>query len=318
MDQIAHIDAQFIETRTHYPDLIDALEQGFASDKIQVPLRHHHDFPNPAASQDSTMLLMPAWQPDHRSGVKVVVVSPDNGNHNLPAIQGFYMLFDVATGSPKALVDAKKLTAKRTAAASVLAAKYLAKPSSASLLVVGTGALAPELILAYTSLFDITEVTIWGRDIQKAKRLSDEFASSQYSCSVASDLKEAVSKVDIISCATLSSTPLIDGAWLKAGQHLDLIGAYKPDMREANDRAIEKASVFVDTFEGGLKESGDIVIPMNNGTLTSSDIHADLFGLCRGTHPGRAQDEEITLFKSVGHALEDLVAANYYFDQNSL
>jgi len=317
MDAICHIDAQFIEAHTDFPGLIEALRKGFANKDIIVPLRHHHDFPNPHAERESSMLLMPAWQASNAAGVKVVVVNPENGKQQLPAIQGIYMLFDVKTGSPKALVDAKKLTTKRTASASVLAANYLARPDSSSLLVVGTGALAPELIQAYASQFTLERIIVWGRNSKKAQALIDSLGHLNLDLQVTEELEAAVQKVDIISCATLSKTPLIDGAWLQAGQHLDLIGAYRPDMREANDEAIQRANVFVDTLEGGLKESGEIVIPLNKGILKPEDIHADLFDLCSGKHAGRSTREEITLFKSVGHALEDLIAANYYFQRHS-
>lgn len=314
MDAICHISSQFIEDHTHFPSLIRVLRDGFADQDILVPMRHHHDFPNPQAQRESSMLLMPAWQPKTNAGVKVVVVSPENGQHNLPAIQGVYMLFDVQTGSPKALVDAKKLTTKRTAAASVLAASYLARPNSKSLLMVGTGTLAPDVIRAYSSQFDLQQVLVWGRNKDKAQAVTDSLKGLPVDIQLAEDLEAAAKAVDIISCATLSKTPLIRGQWLKAGQHIDLIGAYRPDMREADDRAIERAEVYVDTMEGGLKESGDIVIPLANGTLDKTQIKTDLFGLCSGHHPGRTTQEEITLFKSVGHALEDLVAANYYFE----
>jgi len=314
MDSIRHIDADFIEQNTHFPSLIDALRAGFAAGDILVPMRHHHDFPNPHAERESSMLLMPAWQPDNAAGVKVVVVSPENGKQDLPAIQGVYMLFDVKSGSPKALVDAKKLTTKRTASASVLAATYLARPKSCSLLIVGTGALAPELIRAYSSVFPLEQILIWGRNPEKAQAVIDSLKDLPIDITVTEDLEAATQAVDIISCATLSKTPLIKGKWLKEGQHLDLIGAYRPDMRETDDEAIERGSVFVDTMEGGLKESGDIVIPLQNGTLKKEDIKSDLFGLCSGSSSGRTSEKEITIFKSVGHALEDLVAANYYFD----
>ena len=314
MDSIRHIDADFIEQNTHFPALIDALRAGFASKDILVPLRHHHDFPNPHVERESSMLLMPAWQPNNSAGVKVVVVSPENGKQDLPAIQGVYMLFDVKSGSPKALVDAKKLTTKRTASASVLAATYLARPTSRSLLVVGTGALAPELIQAYSSVFPLERILIWGRNLDKAQAVIDSLKDFPIDLAIAEDLEAAAKAADIISCATLSKTPLIKGKWLNEGQHLDLIGAYRPDMREADDDAILRGSVFVDTMEGGQKESGDIVIPLQNGTLKKEDIKAELFGLCSETALGRTAEEEITIFKSVGHALEDLVAANYYYD----
>jgi len=130
-------------------------------------------------------------------------------------------------------------------------------------------------------------------------------------------IEEKIAEVDIVSCATLSKTPLVLGKYLKIGQHIDLVGAYKKDMREADDETISKASVYVDTFQGGLKESGDIVAPLQNRTLKEEDIKADLFQLCSNQKTGRITEEEITVFKSVGHALEDLAAANYYYNKYS-
>ena len=126
-------------------------------------------------------------------------------------------------------------------------------------------------------------------------------------------IKEKISDVDIVSCATLSKTPLVFGKYLKEGQHIDLVGAYKIDMREADDEAIKKSNVFLDTYQGGLKESGDIVIPLQNGIIAEKDIRADLFQLCSGKKQGRVNNKEISFFKSVGHALEDLAAASYYY-----
>jgi len=178
---------------------------------------------------------------------------------------------------------------------------------------IGTGALSINLIKAHASIRPIKIVYVWGRTIEKAKAICNTLKKEKFSIEAIETIEEKISEVDIISCATLSKNPLVLGKYLKEGQHIDLVGAYKKDMREADDEVIKKASVFVDTFQGGLKESGDIVIPINNGTLKERDIKADLFQLCSNEKSGRNNDSEITVFKSVGHALEDLVAANYYY-----
>ena len=315
MNWIPQIDADFIDQHHHYPALIDALKKGFGEASIVAPQRHHHDFPNPKASQDTTLLLMPAWQANKSAGVKMVTVSPDNGKYNLPAIQGIYIYLDAKTGEVKALLDAKSLTAKRTAAASALASFYLSNPNATSLLMIGTGALSKELIQAHASVRSIQQAYVWGRNYEKAKQVATELANLNFEITPIKSITERISEVDIISCATLSPTPLVLGKYLKQGQHLDLVGSYRVDTREADDEVIQKSTVFVDTYEGGLKESGDIVIPIQNGILTKEEIPADLFGLCGGKHSGRQSKEEITLFKSVGHALEDLIAADYYYKQ---
>ncbi|OUS14964.1 ornithine cyclodeaminase [Rhodospirillales bacterium 47_12_T64] len=303
-----NITAEQVVQALDYPSLVESLREAFKSN-ITVPMRHHHDMEQPEGRRESTLLLMPAWESGKAVGVKLVTVSPDNGEKNLPAIQGIYILFDGETGTPKALIEAKTLTARRTAAASALAASYLARSNSQKLTMVGTGVLAPSLIQAHASVRPIKEVSIWGRDHDKAVALAHEITASGLPATATSDLEAAVKSADIISCATLSREPLVKGAWLQPGQHLDLVGAYRPDMREADDDAIKYSSVFVDTRSGATKEGGDIVIPLSTGVLKPTRIRADLFELTREQHAGRSSEEEITFFKSVGHALEDLAAA---------
>ena len=315
MDKIEQISAEFIENNTNFNELISEIKHHFSNDEVIVPMRHHHDFPNPNVKADSTLLLMPAWNPSKNAGVKIVTVSPENGQFDLPSIQGTYIYFDAIKGSIKAILEAKSLTVKRTAAASALASSYLSKENSNSLLMIGTGALSTNLIKAHISVRPIKEIFVWGRNFDKAKAICKQLKSEKFTISAIESIEEKISNVDIISCATLSKTPLILGKHLKKGQHIDLVGAYKKDMREANDETISRASVFVDTFQGGLKESGDIVIPLENGTLTKEEIKADLFELCSNKKTGRKSEEEITVFKSVGQALEDLAAANYYYNK---
>ncbi|WP_299376731.1 ornithine cyclodeaminase family protein [uncultured Kiloniella sp.] len=303
-----NITAEQVTQSLDYPSLVEALRDAFQSN-ITVPMRHHHDMEQPNGKRESTLLLMPAWESGKSVGVKLVTVSPENGEKNLPAIQGIYILFDGDTGTPKALIEAKTLTARRTAAASALATSYLARPDSTKLTMVGTGVLAPSLIQAHAAVRPIKDVTIWGRDLKKAEDLAKEINNLGFTAHAEENLEKAVSSADIISSATLSKTPLISGSWLKPGQHIDLVGAYRPDMREADDEAIKRSSIFVDTFAGATKEGGDIVIPLQSGVLSKEDIKADLFDLTQGKHKGRSSVEEITYFKSVGHALEDLAAA---------
>lgn len=319
MKTIYQISDQFIEKNCNFNELIKALQGGFANSEIVVPMRHHHDFSNPEEDKDSTLLLMPAFNPGKDLGVKIVTVSPNNGKYDMPAIQGTYIYLDAHKGNIKAILDAKSLTAKRTAATSALASSYLSRPDSNSMLMIGTGALSINLIKAHASVRPIKQVYIWGRDKKKAQDIVDALKDFPFTCTVVEKIEDKISEVDIISSATLSPTPLVFGKYLKAGQHLDLVGAYKKDTREADDEAILKSSVFLDTYQGGLKESGDILIPLTTGIITKESIKADLFELCSNVKKGRTSDTEITFFKSVGHALEDLVAASYFyqlFDSN--
>lgn len=317
MEKIAQIDNSFINSNTSFKELIRTIKQAFASKNTIVPLRHHHDFPNPKMNTDTTLLLMSAWNPSKDAGVKIVTVSPENSQFDLPSINGTYIYLDATKGTIKAILEAKSLTAKRTAAASALASSYLSRKDASSLLMIGTGALSTNLILAHASVRPIKDVFVWGRDFAKAKSICKELKNERFNISPIKTIEEKISDVAIISCATLSKTPLVLGKNLRAGQHIDLVGAYRKDMRESDDLAIQKASVFVDTFQGGLKESGDIVQPLQSEILKEEDIKADLFELCANEKTGRLSDTEITLFKSVGHALEDLAAATYYYKKFS-
>lgn len=314
---MAHVEADFIESNTDFSELISVLRKGFSSEEIIIPQRHHHDFPNPETGADSSLLLMPAWQPGKESGVKIATVSPENDRYGLPSIQAIYILMNALTGAPKAILEGKSLTVKRTAAASALASFYLSRENASSLLMIGTGALSTNLIRAHASVRPIQKVFVWGRNFEKAQMICDDLKNEDFEIQAICTIEEKMSEVDIVSCATLSKTPLVLGRYIKPGQHIDLVGAYKKDMREADDETISKASVFVDTFQGGLKESGDIVIPLKNGTLKEQEIKGDLFSLSPNKTKGRTSEEEITVFKSVGHALEDLVAATYYFEKFS-
>ncbi|APD07723.1 ornithine cyclodeaminase [Flavobacteriaceae bacterium UJ101] len=315
MKNILMLDCQFIEQNTHFNKLIETLRDAFSSNTVQVPLRHHHDFQNSKEQIPSTLLLMPAWNPNQEAGVKIVTVNPQNTQYNLPSIQGLYVYLDAQNGSVKAILDAKTLTVKRTAAASALASSYLSKKDASSLLMIGTGALSTHLIEAHASVRPIKKVYIYGRNYQKAQQISSLLKNKTYQVIPVKTIEEKISTVDIISSATLSNDPLILGKHLQKGQHLDLVGSYKRDMREADDKAIVQATVYVDSYEGALKESGDIVIPLEKGLLKVDEIPADLFKLCSQNIFARKSNSEITLFKSVGHALEDLTAATYYYNQ---
>lgn len=286
--------------------LIDALDTMFKGDCV-MPVRHHHTVGVPGEA-DATLLLMPAWKPGQYIGVKLVSVFPDNHLRSLPAIHGSYLLSSGKTGELLAVLDGGELTARRTAAASALAARYLARADASRLLVVGTGRLSVNLIEAHSKVRPVRSVEIWGRDPDKAERAAADARALGYNVSVVSDLEAAARQADIISCATLSRAPLIRGEWLKPGSHLDLIGAFTKDMRESDDEAVRRARVFVDTRAGAFGEAGDILQPIASGAIQKDHIQAELAQLVRGEN-GRRGDSEITLFKSVGAALEDLAGA---------
>lgn len=304
-----NISAEQVSQALPYEQLVPALEEAFASDVV-VPARQHFDIKNEAATRETTLLIMPAWQENHVAGVKLVTVAPENATKNLPSIQGTYVLFDVATGAVKALMDAPALTAKRTAAASALASKYLSRGNSESLLVIGTGTLSSQLIAAHASVRPIKNVYVWGRSIKKAQAVCLQVQDLGLNCIAIENLNDYIAKVDIISCATMSQQPLVFGNKLVPGQHLDMVGAYRPDMREMDDECLKRGILFVDNTESALRETGDLAIPLAQGVISPAHVNADLFALCKQTYVFERPDDAITVFKSVGHALEDLAAAN--------
>jgi len=248
-------------------------------------------------------------------GVKVATVFPGNSARGRPAVAGVYLLFSGRSGEPLALIDGSALTLWRTSAASGLAASYLARSDAHRLLMVGSGALAPYLIEAHAAVRPISEVLVWNRRADKAAKLAERLKGRRYSVAATEDLEGAVRGADVVSCATLSSEPLVEGGWLKPGAHLDLVGGFRPDMRETDDEAVRRARVFVDTREGATKEAGDIVQPLESGLIGPDDIAADLFDLTRGERAGRRFYDQITMFKSVGTALEDLAGAILVFSR---
>jgi ornithine cyclodeaminase len=292
-----------------YDALIDALAEAFRSD-ITAPEKIAHFIPQPSGGE-AKVLLMPAWTASGERfiGCKLVNLFPDNARRNKPAVLGTYVLMSGDTGETLAVMDGAALTAWRTACASALAARYLARDDASHLVMIGAGALAPHLIRAHRSVRPITRVTLWNRT--HARAISTAFALTMAGIEpvIADDLEEAVREADIVSCATLSPVPLIRGAWLKKGAHVDLVGAFSLKTREADDAAVRRARVYVDSRATAPKGSGDIAIPLRKKALTLKGIQGDLFELCRGKKKGRKRNDEITLFKSTGLALEDLATA---------
>jgi len=285
--------------------LIAELRDAFAKG-VSQPLRTAHTVPVPG-EPDATFLAMPAWEEGGKLAVKILFIAPGNSARDLPAVNATVMVFDAVTGQAEAVMEGGELTARRTAATSALAADMMARKDVKSLLIVGTGTIAGNLVSAHRSVRDYENVAVWGRNPDKARAFADRFDGVD----VASDLDEAVAQADVIAAATIASDPLIKGALLKPGAHLDLVGGFTQDMREADTHAVKRAAggIIVDTYEGAMAEAGDITKPLDEGAITKNDIVGDLAELCRGEAVSRKSDEQITLFKSVGAALEDFVAA---------
>jgi ornithine cyclodeaminase len=289
-------------------ELIDALDTAFRKPH-HVPVRQQYAIEALPHQRASGMLLvMPAWTPGASLGIKLVTVFPDNAERSLPAVFATYVLLDAATGEPRAVLDGTELTLRRTGCASALAARYLAHPDAARLLMVGTGKLAPHLIESHALVRPIREVRIWGRNPERARALAADLSRDGLSVACTDDLEAATRWADVVSCATLSRQPLVFGKWLRAGQHLDLVGAYTPQMCEVDDEAMARSDLYVDTRSGAARESGEIIGAIARGAIVAADIRAEFADLPGGLF-GRRSLKAITLFKSVGTALEDLVAA---------
>lgn len=306
------VSAAEIDRVLSFPVLVDALSDAFRAD-IVVPGRHHHDIERVGAG--GTLLLMPAWTGADRGsdaggflGVKIVSVFPDNGARGLPSVIGTYLLMDGASGAPLAAFDGTRLTLWRTAAASALAARHLARADAARMVMVGAGALAPYLIRAHLSQRPLQEITIWNRSPETARQLAGRLAAEGLPVKAAEDLEGAVREADLVSCATLSTAPLVRGAWLKPGAHLDLVGAFKPGMREADNEALQGSAVYVDT-DSAKTEGGDVAAALTSDAIHADHIRGSLVDLCCSRVRGRDHPGEITVFKSVGTAVEDLAAA---------
>ena len=288
-----------------WPALADALAAAFVAGDTEVPLRHAH-----ALGEGGSLLLMPAWSTD-ALGVKLVTVMPQAAAQGLPTVAASYLLSDRHTGAPLALLDGEALTVRRTAAASALAARHLARDDAQTLLMVGAGRLAPWLARAHVALRPaLVRVGVWARRIESAETLVTELRREGIDAAVRSDLASAVAAADVICCTTTATQPVVLGAWLRPGTHLDLVGGFRPDMREVDDTAVARcACILVDTRAGALAEAGDLVQPLARGVIAPERISGELAQLLRGECAGRTARDQVTLFKSVGTALEDLAAA---------
>jgi ornithine cyclodeaminase/alanine dehydrogenase-like protein (mu-crystallin family) len=306
-------DAAAVAAALPFDRLVAALREAFAAG-AEVPARHVHRLPD-GAGGELTSLLMPAWTMPTAAdpgfyGVKVINVAPGNAVRGLPGLHGSYLLFEAATGRPLAVMDADVLTARRTAAASALAAAYLSRPDASRLLVLGAGRVAALLPAAMASVRPIHHVAVWARRPEAAATLAVRWQVAGFEVELVDDanLPAAVATAHIVSTATLASEPLVQGEWLAPGSHLDLIGSFAPTMREADDDCFRGARIAIDTEEA-LAKSGDLLGPLSRGVFTPAEVRATLAQLARGAVPGRTQEKQRTVFKSVGTALEDLAAA---------
>ncbi len=304
-----HIGPDRVAASAAYRLLIEAIASAFR-EGVTAPVRGHYTVPVPGAP-DATLLTMPAWTEGGYLGVKIATVFPGNGAMGRPAVEGQYLLLSARDGRPLALIDGGELTARRTAAASALAASFLAREDASVMTMIGAGRLAPHLVSAHIAARpSIRTVQVWARRREKAEAVAAALRADTPDLDIrATDaLEPAVRRSDLVCAATLSTDPIVRGSWLSPGAHVDLVGGFTPLMREADDEVIRRARLFCDTLEGAPREAGDLCQPIAAGLIDTADL-TSLIQLCRGERRGREDADEITLFKSVGCAAEDLAAA---------
>ena len=310
------LDAAATRRPLAFDRLVAALRDAFARGAT-VPPRHVHAVGQ--GDTGGTVLIMPAWT-DTLLGIKTINIWPHNGGRGLPGLHATYALYDACSGVPLALMDGNELTAHRTAAAAALGASFLARGDAARLLVLGAGRVASLLPAAFAAVRPIQEVTVWNHRAAGAEALAAEWRAAGWQATAVPDdtgaLEQAVRAADIVSCATLATSPLVRGEWLVEGGHLDLIGSFTPAMKEADPACFAGSRVYVDTEEAPLK-SGDLLDAIAAGTFAPEALQGTLAQLCRGERPGRGSPTERTVFKAVGTALEDLTAATLVWNSAS-
>lgn len=307
MNTIPHISDATLKRPVEWQTLIDRMLAFHRLDKAEI--RDALLGPN-----EQTMLSRAAWIRGLGFGVKSVTVFSDNASRNLPTVQGLMVLFDPDTGTQIATVDSALVTEKKTAGDSVLGARFLARPDSETLTVVGAGTVAASLLDAYPAVFpSLRRILVWNRTSQRAQALTRRPVRNGIEVVLADDLAEAVAQADIVASATMSNEPVILGDWVRPGTHVDLIGAYKPDMREADDTLLRKARLFVDSRATTIGHIGELMIPLAAGVISEADVLADFYDLAGGA-PARRSDDEITVFKNGGGAHLDLMVARVLYE----
>ncbi|MGI9301397.1 MAG: ornithine cyclodeaminase family protein [Gammaproteobacteria bacterium] len=304
------INAEQVQAALDYPSLVSGLER---LHKEEMPARQDMLMSEPAAPDSARRFFFrTAWQKHQMLGVKVTTIFPDNltGGSKFPTVQAVYLLFDGKTGEPLMTIDGTALTWRKTAGDSALGAKFLAREDAEIMLMVGAGAMAPQLIMAHTAVRpSLRRVVVWNRTHTRAAALAESLRLAGIEVDATEDLENAVREADVVCCATATASPLLEGAWLKPGAHVDLVGGYTPHMREADDEVLRRGRLFVDCRDTTIRDVGDLTEPLNNGIIAEDDVLADHFQLCRGAHRGRQSNDEITVFKNGGGGHLDLMTA---------
>ncbi|MEM8871769.1 MAG: Gfo/Idh/MocA family oxidoreductase [Pseudomonadota bacterium] len=291
---VPYIRAEDVEGRLDWGEVADALAAGHGAARAEIGDLF-------LKSAENVLLSRAAWWPGQGIAVKSVTVMPENLQAARPTVHGAMVLFDETYGEVRAVIDSALVTKWKTAADSLLGARLLARPDAATLTIVGAGSVAASLISAYRSHWPDLAITIWNRTRPRAEALADSFGVA-----VADDLEAAVRAADIVACCTMAQQPILRGEWLSQGCHVDLIGAFTPEMREADNVALQRARIFVDSFETTLTHIGELKIPLEEGTIARADVLGDLHDLC-ASRVGREASSDITLYKNGGGAHLDLL-----------
>ena len=305
------IGAEQVHQHLNFDELIPLLKHSF-SRPFSMPQRQVHSLAPEQSDNHDAFALLPSWNEDV-IGNKMFTYFPENSaKHDLPGLFSKIMLFKRQTGEPLALVDGTSVTYWRTAAISALASQLLSRENSQHLMLFGTGNLAKFLVEAHLTVRDIKNVTLWGRNSAKVNDLISEFTALYpavtFKASV--DVNVEVANADIICCATGAKTPLFDGNLVSAGCHIDCLGNHMKDARECDTTTVTRARVFVDSLTNTLNEAGELLMPIAEGVFNKGDIVGELADMCKTPSLLRQSNDEITLFKSVGTAISDLVAAH--------
>lgn len=305
-------DEETVERLLDYPSLIDSIRAAFI-DPPTTPPRLAIPIPDTEDQPGGTVLVMPSLRPAGLLGVKIITIHPGLSTRPGGATRAIYVAVDAKSGELKGLIDGHALTIRRTAATSVLAAQTMARPNPQKVLVIGTGAVANSLARAYAEIFRPSQLLIWGRQESKAQALATGLSDDGIDARSTTELLKALGSADIVTAATLTREPIVLGRDLRPGTHVDLVGGFTREMREADDDLISRAIVVVDV-ENTLMESGDLAQPLENGLIRTEWI-ATLREVLIGVRPARQASSDITVFKSAGHALEDLAAAELLFQR---
>ncbi|MGH7056804.1 MAG: ornithine cyclodeaminase family protein [Acetobacteraceae bacterium] len=309
---IRFIDAATAERLLDLPSLIEALRQGH---RDGVDASERMLLAQSPASEDAPpdhLLVYAAWQRRQALGVKLATVFPGNAKCDLPSIASVFVLFDGENGAPVALIDAAPLTIAKTAADSALGADYLARRDVRTIAMIGAGLQAPAMLEAHLAIRPTLErVLVWNRTRERAEVLAARFAARGLDARAVPDVPAATKEADVICCATASHAPILRGAWVRPGTHVDLVGGFTPEMRESDDALIARARVYVDSLTSTLGLVGDLTQPIEAGVITGKCVIGDLFELAQGKVEGRTNSDEITLFKNGGGGHLDLMAARF-------